>query len=118
MLEEYTAAHSEKVEDILEWDMDKFEAFYKAFKLRSVRKDLEHHKSLEIHALKCNGNVSGDQLTEAIRSTEEMYNGIISSLDEPVDDGIDRDALMSHPMFANVNYVKIDDGIAEEYKKM
>jgi hypothetical protein len=60
-LEEYSATHSETVEELLEWPALRFERFYEAYSNRQAINDMKLQKICTIAATHANSNYDGEE---------------------------------------------------------
>ena len=74
-LEEYTAHHAERAEDVMyRWPWRRFEVMFKRHLMRKAREELRQMRDLRVAALDANTNFDSKENQDAKRSRVEGYH--------------------------------------------
>lgn len=72
MLEEYSASHPETIEELIDWESDRFDAAWSSYKLRTELDRLELDQRALVAAMYASGS-GGDDLTKALEQLSESF---------------------------------------------
>lgn len=105
-LEEFTAHHAERVEDIMyRWPWRRFEAMFRLHLLRKARDELRQMRDLRLAALDANTNYDSEEnrnvKSQRASSLQEVYEEAVRILySKPSADG--QDETEEDPLFAPI----------------
>lgn len=90
-LEEYSANHPETIDELINWDDNRFQAAWKAYCRRRQLTTIEWDHRLLVAALHANGNMESKAMEEALKSASDQMQQareIVLEVDRPAVDKV------------------------------
>jgi acyl-CoA reductase-like NAD-dependent aldehyde dehydrogenase len=106
-LEEYTAHHAERAEDVMyRWPWRRFEQMFRLHLLRKAREELRELRDLRIAALDANTNYDAtenrDVKQKVVEQLREIYQTCVKALYSTEEPRTEHDEMEDDPLFAPI----------------